>query len=72
VLITSHFAYWIVKSDAVSGVRLLIKTSERLGNHQGLDNRLIMRAQTAAQATGNLRKRQRLGGMLNYYYRAAA
>jgi transposase InsO family protein len=41
-------------------------------NHQGLDNRLIMTAQTAVQGPGGLRKRQRLGGMLNYYYREAA
>jgi len=41
-------------------------------NHQGLDNRLIMIAQTAVQAAGDLRKRQRLGGMLNCYYREAA
>src|SRR6516162_2010778 len=41
-------------------------------NHQGLDNRLIMTAQTAVEAAGDLRKRQRLGGMLNYYYREAA
>ena len=34
-------------------------------NHQGLDNRLIMTAQTAVHAAGDLRKRQRLGGMLN-------
>jgi hypothetical protein len=40
-------------------------------NHQGLDNRLIVTEQTTTQA-GNLRKRQRLGGMLNYYYREAA
>jgi transposase InsO family protein len=41
-------------------------------NHQGLDNRLIVTSQTAVQAAGDLRKRQRLGGMLNYYYREAA
>ena len=41
-------------------------------NHQGLDNRLIMTAETAVQAAGELRKRQRLGGMLNYPNREAA
>ena len=41
-------------------------------NHQGLDNRLIMTAETAVQAAGELRKRQRLGGMLNYYCCEAA
>ena len=41
-------------------------------NHQGLDNRLIMTAETAVQAAGELRKRQQLGGMLNYYCCEAA
>src|SRR6516162_3034838 len=41
-------------------------------NHQGLDNRLIIRSETAVARNGTVRKRQRLGGMLNYYYRAAA
>jgi hypothetical protein len=41
-------------------------------NHQGLNNRLIIRSKTAVATNGTVRKRQRLGGMLNYYYRAAA
>ena len=40
-------------------------------NHQGLDNRLIIPQETAAATNGTVRKRQRIGGMLNYYYRAA-
>src|SRR5215467_2499993 len=40
-------------------------------NHQGLGNRLIM-SSSAINTTGTIRRRQRLGGMLNYYYRAAA
>lgn len=41
-------------------------------NHQGLDNRLIVTSESEAETTGTVRKRQRLGGMLNYYYRNAA
>jgi hypothetical protein len=41
-------------------------------NHQGLDNRLIIRSETPVATNGTVRKRQRLGGMLNYYYGAAA
>ena len=39
-------------------------------NHQGLDNELIqpLRSQVVS---GAIRRRQRMGGMLNYYYRAA-
>jgi putative transposase len=39
-------------------------------NHQGLDNELIER-EPAVEHVGHIRRRQRLGGLLNYYYRAA-
>jgi hypothetical protein len=41
-------------------------------NHQGLANRLINPETAHLINTGGVLKRQRLGGMLNYYYRAAA
>ena len=41
-------------------------------NHQGLDNRLILPLSTAPPPRGRVQCRQRLGGMLNYYYRSAA
>ena len=41
-------------------------------NHQGLGNSLIMPDSAPLGATGEIRRRQRLGGMLNYYYREAA
>src|SRR5438034_8921628 len=41
-------------------------------NHQGLANRLISPAAGLLGNTGVVQRRQRLGGMLNYYYRAAA
>jgi hypothetical protein len=37
-------------------------------NHQGLDNRLIT---PMADAASRVRRRSRLGGLLNYYERAA-
>jgi putative transposase len=40
-------------------------------NHQGLENRLLHPA-PAIMPSQPVRQRQRLGGMLNYYYRAAA
>jgi putative transposase len=39
-------------------------------NHQGLDNRLIA-GQPAINLTRRVRRRQRLGGLLNFYERAA-
>ena len=41
-------------------------------NHQGLGNRLIIPPVGSLVTTGPIHRRQRLGGMLNYYYRAAA
>ena len=41
-------------------------------NHQGLGNRLITPDQRHADQRGAIRCRERLGGMLNYYYRVAA
>jgi hypothetical protein len=41
-------------------------------NHQGLANRIINPEPTCGKTTGAVLRRQRLGGLLNYYYRAAA
>ena len=43
--------------------------SER--NHQGLGNRLILTGPIAKASDGAVRRHQRLGGLLNYYDRAA-
>jgi len=40
--------------------------------HQGLDNELIAPLEKAAMGTGPVKCRERLGGILNYYYRDAA
>jgi len=41
-------------------------------NHQGLDNRIIEPADHVGSTEGRLACRQRLGGILRYYYRKAA
>ena len=41
-------------------------------HHQGLENRLIIASDLQEGKQGAIRPRQRLGGMLNYYYRQAA
>jgi hypothetical protein len=41
-------------------------------NHQGLSNRLIQPERDHLENAGAIQRRQRLGGMLNYYYRTAA
>jgi putative transposase len=40
-------------------------------NHQGLANELIECISTGPENLGRIRRRQRLGGLLNYYCRAA-
>ena len=41
-------------------------------NHQGLDNTLICPDPAHAVREGKVHRRERLGGLLNYYYRKAA
>ena len=41
-------------------------------NHQGLENRLIEPGPEIGRAAGEVRCRERLGGLLRYYYRKAA
>lgn len=41
-------------------------------NHQGLDNRLIEPEPRVGEAVGPIECRERLGGLLRYYYRRAA
>ena len=41
-------------------------------NHQGLDNRLIDPGEEVGRIAGEVECRERLGGILRYYYRKAA
>ena len=41
-------------------------------NHQGLQNRLLKRSDRPVHLGGRVERRERLGGVLNYYYREAA
>jgi transposase InsO family protein len=41
-------------------------------NHQGLDNQRIAPAPDLARHSGQVRRRDRLGGLLHYYYRDVA
>jgi hypothetical protein len=48
---------------------ILLRAEER--NHQGLDNRLIAPGVEVGHAAGSVECRERLGGLLRYYYRDA-
>jgi putative transposase len=41
-------------------------------NHQGLDNKIIQPDATVGSSAGQIKCRERLGGLLKYYYRKAA
>jgi len=41
-------------------------------NHQGLANRLILASPDPANTNGPVVRRERIGGLLNFYHRAAA
>ena len=49
--------------------RVLAQDAER--NHQGLGNELLTPLPASANSAGPIVSRERLGGILNYYCRAA-
>jgi transposase InsO family protein len=53
-------------------IREFMAHYHRERNHQGLGNRLITPEKTHDGNRGAIRRRERLGGMLSYYYRQAA
>jgi transposase InsO family protein len=52
-------------------IREYLEHYHRERNHQGLENRLIEPVAEPANNNGRVRRRQRLGGMLNFYTRRA-
>ena len=52
--------------------REYVEHYHRERNHQGLGNEMIDGAPKSAKAEGRVRRRKRVGGLLNYYYREAA
>ena len=59
---------WFGESSLRKGIQDFIKRYHRERNHQGLGNRLIIPDEQHASQRGAIRRRERLGGMLNYYY----
>jgi putative transposase len=63
---------WFGEGSLRKGIQEFVTHYHGERNHQGLGNRLIMPDAWHAGHRGAIRRRERLGGMLNYYYRAAA
>ena len=55
-----------------TGIQNVVAHYHTERNHQGLANQLISPEVGHLDNTGEVQRRQRLGGMLNYYYRAVA
>ena len=53
-------------------IREFVLHYHRERNHQGLDNRLIVPLPHDEGPRSRVRRRKRLGGLLNYYYQQAA
>jgi transposase InsO family protein len=59
------------KGTLRKAIREFVEYYHRERNHPGLGNRLFIEAESCAANGGPIQWRQRLGGMLNYYYREA-
>ncbi len=53
-------------------VQEFVEHYHRERNHQGLDNQLLERAPPPADLGAEVHRRERIGGLLNYYHREAA
>jgi putative transposase len=60
------------ESSLRKAIHEFVEHYHRERNHQGWGNRLIIAPQAEVHIQGAIRRRSRLGGMLNYYYRQAA
>jgi hypothetical protein len=54
-----------------NSIREFLDHFHRERNHQGLGNRLIIPINATVNSKGRIERRERLGGLMNYYYRAA-
>ena len=62
-----------VESAPSDGVdRVLGQYDHRERNHQGLDNQLLQRPPPPVSLAADVQRRERLGGLLNFYHREAA
>jgi len=55
-----------------NAVTLFLEHYHQERNHQRLENRILVPGAEVRQTAGHVQCRERLGGLLRYYYRAAA
>ena len=52
--------------------RPVVDHDHRERHHQGLDNQLLQRPPPPVSLAADVQRRERLGGLLNFYHREAA
>jgi putative transposase len=60
------------KSSGKCGIKEYLIHYHEERNHQGLNHQIIEPGEEVGQSTGEIECRERLGGLLNYYYRKVA
>ena len=55
-----------------NSIREYLSHYHRERNHQGLENRIVTPSEEVGRIAGRIQCRERLGGLLKYYYRDAA
>jgi hypothetical protein len=67
-----HRMIWFGEGALRKGISEFVAHYHIERNHQGLANRLISPEALHLAPTGHIQRRERLGGLLNFYYRRAA
>ena len=60
------------RAELLLPCRVAFKGSDRVIGHYGLDNPLLQQAPLPRRAATHVQRRERLGGVLNFYHREAA
>ena len=60
------------ESSLRNAVKQFVEHYHAERNHQGLGNSIVESADEVGTTTGKVKRRERLGGLLHYYYREAA
>ena len=72
MFLKAHWMIFFGEESLRRAISEFVAHYHRERHHQGLGNRLIDPEDSGGATAGEVHCRERLGGMLRYYYRAAA